>query len=63
MSSWNPSLPLRPIKDDMLREGYVHIHEFPLRDFTKAQAGAINTVGMCFPNWSDQMKSDLTPGS
>jgi len=47
----------------MLREGYVHIHEFPLRDFTKAQAGAINTVGMCFPNWSDQMKSDLTPGS
>lgn len=63
MSSWNPSLRLRPIKHDMLREGYVYICEFPPRDFTEAQTGAINTVGMCFLSQRDQMKGDLSTGS
>lgn len=63
MSSWNPSLHLRPIKHNMLREEYVCICEFPPRDFTAAQPGAINSVGVCFFSRGDQLKGDLSTGN
>lgn len=48
MSLWNPSLCLRPSKHVKSREGYIHIREFPARDLTAAQAGALSAVGTCY---------------
>lgn len=50
-------------KTDVSREVYACIFEFPPRDFTVAQTGAISTVRMCFLRWSDQRKRDLATGT